>query len=229
MKDLLRLYLEQLGLRQLRTFGLNGLDVRLATYLKFRRGYFVEAGANDGFSQSNTAYFERYLGWRGLLVEPIPHLAERCRKNRPRATIEQCALVPFSFQGSHVEMVYCNLMSVVEGARGSKVADAEHVEKGRQFLASGDEIFNIRVPARTLTAILDDHNISRIDLLSLDVEGYEAQALNGLDFIKYQPRYILVEVNDSHAVDRILDPMYDHVATLSHHDRLYVLRSGRSA
>ena len=33
-------------------------------------GVFVEAGAVDGVTNSNTLFFERYLGWSGLLVEP---------------------------------------------------------------------------------------------------------------------------------------------------------------
>ena len=53
------------------------LDRRLGRYLRFRNGIFVEAGANDGFTQSNTYYLERFLGWSGLLVEAIPSLCER--------------------------------------------------------------------------------------------------------------------------------------------------------
>ncbi len=43
-------------------------DVKLARYLNFRDGIFVELGANDGFTQSNTYHLEKFLGWRGLLI-----------------------------------------------------------------------------------------------------------------------------------------------------------------
>src|SRR5689334_13139538 len=89
----LRRPLEQLGLVKPVSFGLNGLDQALLNFIGSRGGIFVEAGANDGLSQSNTAYLEFYLGWRGLLVEPIPELAVACRLNRPGAIVEQCALV----------------------------------------------------------------------------------------------------------------------------------------
>ena len=98
---------------------LTSLDIKLAEQLQYRGGYFVEAGGNDGISQSNTAYFERYLGWKGLLIEPIPDLAARCKANRPQAIVECCALVAKDFPNSVVEMHYCNLMSLVRGARGS--------------------------------------------------------------------------------------------------------------
>ena len=35
-------------------------------------GYFIEAGAYDGYEISNTLYFEKFLGWTGILVEPNP-------------------------------------------------------------------------------------------------------------------------------------------------------------
>ena len=53
---------------------LNALDDKLAQYLDFNNGYFVEAGANDGFKQSNTFYLENARGWKGALIEPIPEL-----------------------------------------------------------------------------------------------------------------------------------------------------------
>ena len=48
----------------------------LVIYLIFFQGaprrfrFFFEAGARNGVSESNTFFFERYLGWSGVLVEP---------------------------------------------------------------------------------------------------------------------------------------------------------------
>lgn len=43
---------------------LHELDRKLEKFLDFDGGFFVEAGANDGFAQSNTYYFERFRRWR---------------------------------------------------------------------------------------------------------------------------------------------------------------------
>jgi FkbM family methyltransferase len=215
----IRPIVELVGFR--RSYALNDLDLKLTRYLNFRNGYFIEAGANDGLSQSNTAFFERYLGWRGLLIEPIPSLAAKCRVNRPKAKIEQCALVAADYGERTVDIRYCNLMSVVAGARGSAEADQTHVETGFQFLAPGEETYTVTVPARTLQEVMQQHGVSHVDLLSLDVEGYEAEALRGIDFTAILPRYILVEANDRDAIEAVLGVKYKLVAVLSHHDRLY--------
>jgi hypothetical protein len=68
-------------------YGLAGLDKKLEPYIDFDNGLFVEAGANDGQTPSNTAYFARHRGWRGLLVEPPSRSLRRGVARRgPRAS-----------------------------------------------------------------------------------------------------------------------------------------------
>lgn len=217
--------LERTGVLRPATFGLDGLDRKLLKYINYRSGIFVEAGANDGLSQSNTVYFERYLGWRGLLVEPLPDLAAKCRTNRPDSIVEQCALVAGRDTRNTVEMTHCNLMSLVDGAWGSAQADLAHIERGQKYLREGDVVRNVLVPASTLTVLLERHNFNHVDLLSLDVEGFEPQALLGLDFDKIAPKWILVEANHPEAVEAALRGRYGLIAELSHHDRLYCLKT----
>ena len=52
------------------SFSLNDLDLKLKKYLNYENGFFIEIGANDGVSQSNTLYYEINKGWKGVLVEP---------------------------------------------------------------------------------------------------------------------------------------------------------------
>jgi FkbM family methyltransferase len=205
-----------------RAFGLDALDFKLAMYLKFSGGVYVEAGANDGVAQSNTLLFARYRGWRGLLIEPVPELAARCRILRPESIVEQAALVGPDHDSPTVTVHYANLMSVVPGARGSDVEDRLHVQRGEQL--QGLSTYEAQAPARTLSAVLDAHGVERVDLLCLDIEGYEPTALSGLDLDRHRPMWILVEVWDRPAIDEVLRPRYHEVAQLSHHDVLYRAR-----
>jgi FkbM family methyltransferase len=203
-----------------RSYALNQLDLKLLPYVKRWGGFFIEAGANDGRSQSNTWYLEKYYGWKGILVEPIPALADQCRRNRPGSIVENCALVPFGHAGLTVEMHYCNLMSLVKGAMKSEANDLAHIKAGVE-VQPGVGPYDLQVPARTLTAVLDQHRPPRIDLLSLDVEGFELSVLRGLDFERYRPRLMLIEARFRDEIDAFLQSRYKPIATLSHHDILY--------
>jgi FkbM family methyltransferase len=218
---------EALGSDKYSRFALNDLDRKLRKYCDHRGGFFIEAGANDGRSQSNTYWLERFRGWRGLLVEGVPELAAAARRNRPRATVVNAALVADA-SVKEVTMKTANLMSIVKGARGSDASDEAHVRSGAE-VQRGVEVREIRVPARTLTSILDELRPSRIDLFSLDVEGYELEVLKGLDLARHRPRYILVETAQIEKVDALLGGAYERVDQLSVHDHLYASReAGRT-
>jgi len=204
-----------------RSYALNELDLKLLPFLDQRRGFFIEAGANDGVTQSNTLFFERHRGWRGLLIEPIPDLAVKCRKNRPHSIVENCALLAAGDTRRELTMQFCNLMSLVKGAMHSEEADRAHIEKG--CAVQNIQTYEVTVPARTLDDILASHRITHIDLFSLDVEGFELQVLQGLT--KVRPRFLLIEARDRAAIDAHLLPNYEVAAELSHHDVLYRLRA----
>jgi hypothetical protein len=52
--------------------GLNKIDKDLIKYIKYKNGFYIELGANDGISQSNTLFLEKYKNWSGILIEPNP-------------------------------------------------------------------------------------------------------------------------------------------------------------
>jgi hypothetical protein len=61
-------------------------------------------------------------------------------------------------------------MSVVDGARGKKEDDLEWIHKGLEVQRIHGS-YTVKVPTRTLTSVLDECNVSTVDLFSLDVEG----------------------------------------------------------
>jgi FkbM family methyltransferase len=204
------------GLRE--SFALDRLDEKIEPFVRGEKRVFVEAGAFNGITQSNTLYFERYEGWTGILVEPIPKLAKVCRRTRPDCIVENVALVSDEYADDTVEMEYCGLMSIVKGGLDTQVEEQEHLETGSQFLEEGDSVQEVTVPARTLSGILDDHGVSDFGFLSLDVEGYEAEALQGLDLERHRPKYILVEARSADSIKDVISDYYRHDATLAIYD-----------
>ena len=174
------------------SYALHDLDKKLLKYLNFNNGFFIEAGANDGISQSNTALYEFNYGWRGLLIEPNFIKYQQCKQNRINSIVENYALVSNSYnkleiEGNFAKADYEGSLTAMVYDKGDWVDDNLLKEKEK----IKDEL--ISVPAITLTKLLDKHNIQKIDFISLDVEGYEISVLNGLDFKKFTPSFIMIE------------------------------------
>ncbi len=193
------------------------LDRKLKKYLDFEGGTFIEAGGNDGLAQSNTYWFERFRGWRGLLVEALHHQAQLCRANRPQADVVNAALVADDSVKS-IRIKAANLMAYIPGTR-SAADEAQHLKWAidTQRLASVPEI---EVPAVTLAQLLEQRGGKPVDLFSLDVEGYEVPVLQGMNPDRHRPRFILVETKDLDGVLAALKGHYRQIDQLSFHDYL---------
>lgn len=204
--------------------GLNALDRKMRRYIDFDGGYFVEAGANDGVSQSNTLYYERDRGWRGVLVEPSHANYFKCRANRSPATKVFCAAcVPFGYRERFVPMLYSNLMSVSE-LDGTDLEDPKaHVEIGRSFLPPHEDVVAYGAIPRTLNELLVEAGSPRvIDFFSLDVEGNERQVLEGVDHAQFRFRHLLVECRSLPRMTEYLESHgYRFREALSSHDYLF--------
>ncbi len=208
LKRARRAVCESLGIHRYSRPALYDLDRKLERHLDLDGGVFIEAGANDGVRQSNTYYFERIRGWSGLLIEPVPELAAECRKNR-RASVIEAALAATDVPGATVELHVAGLMSTVVGAMGDAAATDRHIAAAleiQKLVATR----RIRVPARSLSALIDAAGFTRpIDLLSLDVEGAELMALRGLDLGRHAPRFICVEARQESEITALLAPRYE--------------------
>jgi FkbM family methyltransferase len=201
---------------------LNDLDRKLEKHLNFDKGFFIEAGANDGYSQSNTYFLEKKRRWSGILVEGIPELFEKARKQRNKSVVHNCALVSSEFPDSTVTMHYANLMSVVEDSLKTKEEQNRHIKAGLD-VQHLENSYSVTVPARTLESVLDEYsNLPDIDFLSLDVEGYELDVLKGINMARYRPKYILVEARFFEEVNSFLEfHSYEMIEKLTYHDYLY--------
>ncbi len=224
LKRFRRRLFERFGSDRYSRPSLKNIDSQLEKYLNYHNGFFIEVGGNDGFNQSNTYYFERFRGWTGILVEGIPELYQECIKERPKSKVFNCALVSEDYQDSHVTMIYSNLRSLVKGAQKSDEKDLKHVYDMKHLKYSGVKPYEISVPVRTLTSILDECKVQEIDLFSLDVEGYELSVLQGLDFNKYRPKYLLIEARFRDEIEKYISDLYIQIDEFSHFDFLYKLK-----
>jgi FkbM family methyltransferase len=135
-----------------------------------RNGVFLELGALDGVTYSNTKFFEDTLEWSGVLIEPIPQNYELCKRYRPRSLVYNYIV---SSNDIPMEIYVNGAVSSVKNHTTEEYYNGWHKNKNIQ---------TISVESRRLDDILHNAEISKIDFWSLDVEGSEYEVLKTMDW-----------------------------------------------
>jgi len=166
-----------------------GIDIKILKHLEnIENGVFIEAGAHDGIFQSTTKILED-LGWTGLLIEPSESLYEKCKNNRTSIS-ENFALVSFNY----------NKVIINGDCFGNLILQNE----GITLMGDKDEVCQVS----TLTELCKKHNIYYVDFFSLDVEGYELDVLDGVDFNLINIKYCLIEWNkNKYTIENLINYM----------------------
>lgn len=151
---------------------------------------FVDIGAHDGVSFSNTCALER-LGWTGLAVEPIPEVFEKLERNRRCSTLRGCIGDPPGKRRFRRVRGYAEMLSgLVEDY------DPRHLARiARETETLGGEIEEIEVDCFNFHEALAARGIISVDYLSVDVEGAELAILQSIDFKRVDIDIIGVENN----------------------------------
>ena len=161
------------------------------TFFKERKtpGYYVDVGAYDGVTFSNSLFFERHLGWQGVCIEPLPSAFDLLKSNRTALCIN-CAVADHNGVAKFVDVDMPNFGKMYSGLQ--KNYDPRHVEILRKYAKSQR---TIKVELRRLADILKETNKEVIDYLSIDIEGGELKVLKTLDLNACKIHVISVENN----------------------------------
>lgn len=143
-----------------------------------RDGFFVEFGACDGRLISNTYLLEQTFGWTGILSEPGRNWHEDLRKNRNAVVDTRCV---WSKSGETKEFSEFSINKDQSKIVGLGAPVNESVE-------------TYQVPTISLVDLLKENNApKRIEFLSVDTEGSEAEILSAFPFKEYEFGFICVE------------------------------------
>ncbi|MDQ3935218.1 MAG: FkbM family methyltransferase [Actinomycetota bacterium] len=157
-----------------------------------RGGFFLDSGASDGLSGSNTKLLEDEFGWRGICVEPNEELFARLVQHR-RCACVNCCLYDRDGEVEFFEAagVYGGIMEAYDPGF---LRYARHMA-GEDGSANGRPRTTTK-PARTLRSLLREHGAPPvIDYWSLDTEGSELAILRSFPFDEYRFRVLTVEHN----------------------------------
>jgi len=158
-------------------------------------GVYVDVGAGFPTGSYNNATMFRNAGWKIISVEPNPRMCERFRQCgyeicQYAAYKEDLGKASFEIHNAADGMGGSQLEGVPLGSSHPGYNPHDH-----ELLVENGHIKLIEVEALTLNTILTRHypEVQHIDILDLDVEGYELEVFAGLDLKKYNPDVLIVE------------------------------------
>ncbi|MEM9101737.1 MAG: FkbM family methyltransferase, partial [Pseudomonadota bacterium] len=151
-----------------------------------RGGYFVEFGATNGVTMSNSHSLEKQFGWTGILAEPNPAFHARLERERDCLISHACI---------HAQTGGAVRFLCTEKPAFSRIAaikpDDVFEREGRRTARN-----EIEVPTLSLNDLLDEARApEQIDYISIDTEGAELDILSTFDFSRRQVALFTVEHN----------------------------------
>jgi FkbM family methyltransferase len=143
----------------------------------------VDVGCNHPIHFSNSLFFEKFFKCQVLAIDPLEEFGEIWKKERPNSTFISTAVG--STIGSITLQVpldtgFSNMFSSVKGGV-SKTPNCVVRERV--------------VQCTTLANIFRDHNVKEVLMMSIDIEGFELDALRGIDFNSVTIKCICLENN----------------------------------
>lgn len=140
------------------------------------KGIYVDIGAHHPFRFSNT-YWAYKIGWRGVNIEPDKELFSK--------------LVEFRTEDINVNVGIANMKGIKKYYVYEEKACNTFDEEIYKNVLKPKEIEDI--PVEKLKDILQANNITNIDFMSIDVEGYEMDVIRSNDWKRFRPYILLVE------------------------------------
>ena len=155
-------------------------------------GFFVEVGAYDGITFSNSSCLAD-AGWSGLLIEPIPAFARACRAryvDNPRVRVVESAV------GDRASDIDITLAGPLTTTRRAVLESYREIDWARSSVANATQL---TVAQRRLDDILAEMAPAvPIDVMIVDVEGAEASVFAGFSLERWRPRMLIVELVHTH-------------------------------
>jgi FkbM family methyltransferase len=157
-------------------------DLNVLEFFNYKKNlFFVDIGANDGITLSNTFLLEKEYNWNGICSEPLPSAYEKLRNCRSTFCDDNAI---FDKSNLSLEFIEANLFSGI----------VEYIsEKQKNKLKKSNKI---KVNTITLQDLLQKYDSPKIiNYLSLDTEGTELKILKSVNLSEYIFLYINVEHN----------------------------------
>jgi FkbM family methyltransferase len=186
------------------------IEEAINKYSKKNQGlFFMQVGSNDGRSGDPLYKFIRRDAWQGVLIEPVDYLFKQLKENyrglnTKGITFENAAIANHNgYEDFYYfkDFIPDENKPITLNQQGS--FSKEHIDSVKVLFPEA-EIAVKKVVCKTVASVLSEHNISRLNLLHLDTEGYDFEIIKSIDFDAVRPDLILYEhihLNEQDKVD----------------------------
>ena len=156
-----------------------------------RNGTFLDIGANDGITFSNSYYFEKELGWKGICFEPLQSAFKKLIKSRSSININACA------SNEDKTDHFLSISGYGEMLSGLKSKyDDRHLQRIADTIKEyGGEMSEVEIQCKDINKLLLQYSFLEIDFVSIDTEGNELEILKAINFDHIHIKAISVENN----------------------------------
>ncbi len=169
-----------------KSYALSNVDLIIERIFKKKiKGIFIDVGCNHPIKYNNT-YLLYKKGWNGINIDLDEDSIKQFNKLRSRDINVQTLIT--SYDDEEKELYFYHKRSAINTV--SKVlAESRNIQY--------KEIKKIK--GKSLNSIIEGSKFKnlKIDLLSIDIENYEYQALKNFNFEKYNIDIIVTEITDT--------------------------------
>lgn len=159
--------------------------------------FFIQIGAYDGRKSDPIYELVQRNRWSGILVEPQPDIFEKLKQNYASFSgiaFEHAAIVEEGISSPlyRVKDEYAHLFHADHRTLSS--IRPEHIIRHLSQPADVESVLQeVDAPRLSFSALLKKHDVTKIDLLQVDAEGYDFQIIRNIDFNQIAPKIIHFE------------------------------------
>lgn len=166
----------------------------------YPEAFFIEIGANDGEQADPLRPFVLSSRWRGIMVEPLPHVFGRLRANYgglERVVLENAAIADSDgslplyhvgpLDGEDPEQMPEWYDAIGSFSRETLLRHTVHIPDLER------RVVRTEVPCLSFETLCRKHAVEGLDLMLIDTEGYDYEIIKAIDFEARHPRLLIYE------------------------------------
>ncbi len=185
------IYIKNNYLFSKKSYAMDGEDIAINNFVEIKNdGFYLDVGAHHPLQRNNTFLLFK-KGWKGINIDINEFSIDLFNFLRPKDTNIQTAV---SDQAGEIIFYYQKDFSQLN-TTDKKIAKQSFNNEFKEKIVKCETINNILENSK--------YKDKKIDFLNIDIEGAEIKALNSLNFEKYSPTVICIEILGYRDLDNV--------------------------